>query len=208
MTFAGISVVVAGALALSGSAWAAGDRSGNPAESYKSLAWPSGALAEGPVQLIISVPEQRISVYLGGKLVAVSPVSTGQKGYATPTGVFSILQKKKFHRSNIYSRAPMPFMQRLTWSGIALHASNQVPDYPASHGCVRLPPDFAKKLFGFTQLGAHVIVSGDSKTEPFEISHPNLFQPLQPPMLSMNAAGATIEASLRRSITARDAPPD
>jgi lipoprotein-anchoring transpeptidase ErfK/SrfK len=71
-----------------------------------------------------------MSVYAGGKLIASSLVSTGKEGYSTPTGVFSILQKRKFHRSNIYSRAPMPFMQRLTWSGIALHGSNQVPDYP------------------------------------------------------------------------------
>lgn len=179
MRFAGIGVIAAGVLAMGGYAWAntVGDVAASPSEPLELPTWNPDAPATGPVQLIVSVPEQRVSVYESGRLIANSPVSTGQEGFSTPTGVFSILQKKKHHRSNIYSGAPMPFMQRLTWSGIALDASNQVPDYPASHGCVRLPPEFAKKLFGFTEMGAHVVISG-TESAPLEISHPNLLQPI------------------------------
>ena len=179
MRFAGIGIIVAGVLAMGGFAKAntADEVPARPPEPLELPSWNPDAPATGPVQLIVSVPEQRVSVYVGGRLIANSPVSTGQEGFSTPTGVFSILQKKKFHWSNIYSGAPMPFMQRLTWSGIALHASNQVPDYPASHGCVRLPPEFAKKLFGFTEMGAHVVVSG-GETTPLEINHRTLFQPI------------------------------
>lgn len=192
--------IVAGVLTFAGSAWASAT---NPADSQTSLEWNREVPADQPVHLIVSVPEQQVDVYVGGKLVANSRVSTGQKGYSTPTGVFSILQKKKFHRSNIYSRAPMPFMQRLTWSGIALHASNHVPDYPASHGCVRLPPKFAKALFGFTGIGAHVIISGGATT-PVEVNHPNLLQPLLP----RRQITAKTDIALAESVTrAIDAPP-
>ncbi|MDH3582109.1 MAG: L,D-transpeptidase family protein, partial [Hyphomicrobiales bacterium] len=103
-------------------------------------AWYPDKTQKDPVQIIVSLPDQKATVYQGDKVLVTSRVSSGKKGHTTPSGVFSILQKNRFHRSNIYSRAPMPFMQRLTWSGIALHASNSVPNYPASHGCVRLPP--------------------------------------------------------------------
>jgi len=179
MRFPGIGVIFAGALAVNGYAWAntAGEVAESSPQPSELSTWNPEAPATGPIQLIVSVPEQRVSVYEGGRLIAISPVSTGRKGFSTPTGVFSILQKRKRHRSNIYRGASMPFMQRLTWSGIALHASNQVPDYPASHGCVRLPPEFAEKLFGFTEMGAHVVVSGGEPT-PVEINHSNLFQPI------------------------------
>lgn len=174
MRIANVGVVLAGALVLNGSVWAS---TANPLVAPELSKSNLDAPPDKPVHLIVSVAKQRVDVYVGGELITSSPVSTGKKGYATPTGVFSILQKKKFHRSNIYSRAPMPFMQRLTWSGIALHASDQVPDHPASHGCVRLPPDFAKQLFGFTDIGAHVIIT-DRDVAPTEIRHPNLFQPV------------------------------
>jgi len=180
------SIIVAGTLALGGNAWANATNNGAAALPELS-AWNGDAPVDEPVHLIVSVPNQLIDVYVGGKLVASSPVSTGQKGYSTPTGVFSILDKKKYHRSNIYSRAPMPFMQRLTWSGIALHASDHVPDYPASHGCVRLPPEFAEKLFRFTEIGAHVIIAGN-ETTPVAFSHPKLFQPVA---LQRQAAATT-----------------
>jgi len=175
MRLIGTSIIVAATLALGGNAWAHATNK-SPATVPELSSWDSDAPADGPIQLIVSVPKQQIDVYVAGKLVASSPVSTGQKGHSTPTGVFSILNKKKYHRSNIYSRAPMPFMQRLTWSGIALHASNQVPNYPASHGCVRLPPEFAEKLYRFTEIGAHVIIAG-GETTPVAFSHPKLFQP-------------------------------
>jgi len=139
--------------------------------------WYPAKDRKDPIQVIVSLPEQKLFVYQGDKLLVTSRVSSGKTGYATPSGVFSILQKNRFHRSNIYSGAPMPFMQRLTWSGIALHGSNSVPkDRPASHGCIRLPQSFASQLFRFTQKGAHVIVANE-KVEPANIISSNLFHP-------------------------------
>lgn len=138
----------------------------------------SAAQAKAPLTLVVSLEAQRLDVYRGSTLLKQAPVSTGRKGYATPTGIFSILQKRRWHRSNIYSRAPMPFMQRLTWSGIALHAG-PLPGYPASHGCIRLPSAFATDLFRLTRLGAHVVVvQGTAAPRPIE--HAALFQPRPP----------------------------
>ncbi|MGV1752581.1 L,D-transpeptidase family protein [Agrobacterium sp. CG674] len=131
------------------------------------------------LQVIISKSEQTLSLYDGGALIATSKVSSGKTGHETPSGIFSILDKRKYHESNIYSAAPMPFMQRLTWSGIALHEGH-VPDYPASHGCVRLPAKFAKNLFGMTGRGVHVIIS-DADVVPRAIEHPALPQPHSTP---------------------------
>ena len=131
------------------------------------------------MQVIISKSEQTLSLYDGGALIATSKVSSGKPGHDTPSGIFSILDKRKYHESNIYSAAPMPFMQRLTWSGIALHEGH-VPDYPASHGCVRLPAKFAKNLFGMTARGVHVIIS-DAEVVPRAIEHPALPQPHSSP---------------------------
>jgi len=97
---------------------------------------------KGPLQIIISIADQQISLYDNGALIARSSVSTGVQGHPTPLGVFSVISKERWHRSNIYSGAPMPYMQRITWSGIALHAG-VVPGHPASHGCIRLTNDFA-----------------------------------------------------------------
>jgi L,D-transpeptidase catalytic domain len=113
-----------------------------------------------PLLAIVSIANQRVLVYDGTGVVAQSPVSTGMPGYPTPTGVFSVLQRSRFHRSNIYSNAPMPFMQRLTWSGVALHAG-VLPGYPASHGCIRLPHGFAVELWGMTKIGTRVVVAPD-----------------------------------------------
>lgn len=132
---------------------------------------------EGPLQIIVSKDLQELKVYDGGVVVATSHVSTGKAGHSTPTGIFSILEKKRTHFSNIYDSAPMPFMQRLTWSGIALHASNSVPSYPASHGCVRLPNAFAKTLFSVTRRGGHVLIT-DREIVPQEIVHAALFKPV------------------------------
>jgi lipoprotein-anchoring transpeptidase ErfK/SrfK len=111
-----------------------------------------------PMTLVISLNHQKIDVYRGTALLTSSGVSTGMGGYATKAGVFSILEKKRRHHSNIYSAAPMPWMQRLTWSGTALHAG-VVPGYPASHGCIRLLFSFAPKLFQITTVGEHVVVA-------------------------------------------------
>lgn len=132
-----------------------------------------------PMTLVVSLSNQRVEIFRGTTLVTSSKVSTGMRGYATKAGVFSILEKKRYHHSNIYSGAPMPWMQRLTWSGTALHAG-VVPGYPASHGCIRLPFSFAPKLFQVTTKGDNVVVARDSLA-PQIIEHPNLFQPLPPP---------------------------
>ena len=143
------------------------------------LAYSSALAAEkDPLLIVVSLKEQNLKVYRSGEVIAESNVSSGKRGHTTPTGVFSILGKSRHHRSNIYSGAPMPFMQRLTWSGIALHASNSVPRRPASHGCVRLPHKFARQLFKYDTRGAHVIIEQDTPA-PQSISHSALFQPIK-----------------------------
>jgi hypothetical protein len=117
--------------------------------------WKPELAQSGAVEIVVSIPLQRAFVYRGATLIGVSTVSTGKKGHATPTGRFPILEKRPKHFSNRYNNAPMPFMQRLTWDGIALHAG-QIPGHPASHGCVRLPLAFARLLFGVTRVGATV----------------------------------------------------
>ena len=128
-----------------------------------------------PLTLVVSLREQKLDVYRGTGLVISSKVSSGKRGYDTKAGVFSILEKQRYHHSNLFSGAPMPWMQRLTWSGTALHAGI-VPGYPASHGCVRLPFSFAPKLFQITTLGENVVVTGD-RVVPKLIKHETLFQP-------------------------------
>jgi hypothetical protein len=126
----------------------------------------------GPLLLAVSIGSQRVTVYDNGTPIASSPISTGMAGHLTPMGVFSVIQKQRWHHSNLYSNAPMPFMQRITWSGVALH-SGVVPGYPASHGCIRLPERFAVRLWGMTKVGARVVITrGDAM--PYEIDHPRL----------------------------------
>lgn len=112
------------------------------------------------VVITISLVSQQMHVFRNGALWRSSPVSTGKRGKETPPGVFAILQKKKFHRSNLYSNAPMPFMQRLTWDGIAIHAG-RLPGYPASHGCIRLPNEFASELFKITTATSTAVIIVD-----------------------------------------------
>ena len=127
---------------------------------------------QGPLIISIYIAQQKLRLYDANGLFAESPVSTGMAGHPTPMGVFSVIQKQKFHRSNIYSGAPMPFMQRITWSGVAMHAG-VLPGYPASHGCIRMPAAFAIKMYGWTKMGARVIVTpGD--VAPASFSHPLL----------------------------------
>lgn len=126
----------------------------------------------GPVAVVVSLPDQRAYVYRNGVRIGVSTCSTGKPGHETPTGVFTILQKDKDHHSSTYNEAPMPNMNRLTWSGIALHAG-QLPGYPASHGCVRLPMAFSAKLFTVTHVGTPVIIA-DSATFPETVVHPGM----------------------------------
>ncbi len=134
--------------------------------------------SKGPLLLTVSVAKQTITLYDGGVEVAKAPVSTGTEERPTPMGVFSVIEKSWWHRSNMYSAAPMPFMQRITWSGVALHAGD-LPGYRASHGCIRLPESFALRLWYTTRIGARVIVAWDEMT-PLAIAHPLLFQPKHP----------------------------
>jgi lipoprotein-anchoring transpeptidase ErfK/SrfK len=127
---------------------------------------------QGPLIIAVSLNKQQLKVYDANGLFTQAPVSSGMKGHPTPMGVFSVIQKQKFHRSNIYSDAPMPFMQRITWSGIALHAG-VLPGYPASHGCIRMPPGFAVRMYGLTRIGARVLVT-PGEVAPASFTHPLL----------------------------------
>ena len=132
----------------------------------------TNAKPQGPLIIAVSIDQQKVRVYDANGLFAESPVSTGMKGHSTPMGVFSVIQKNKMHRSNIYSGAPMPYMQRITWSGIALHAG-VLPGYPASHGCIRMPMAFAVKMWNWTRMGARVVITPGAIT-PATFSHPLL----------------------------------
>jgi lipoprotein-anchoring transpeptidase ErfK/SrfK len=127
---------------------------------------------QGPVIISISIEKQKLRIYDANGFYAETPISTGMKGHPTPMGVFSVIQKQKLHHSNIYSGAPMPFMQRITWSGIAIHAG-VLPGYPASHGCIRMPMAFAMKMWNWTKMGARVLVTPGEMT-PSSFSHPLL----------------------------------
>lgn len=123
--------------------------------------WAPGVAPEGPVLLVVSLATQRAVIYRNGLPIGITTVSTGRPGYRTPTGVFTILQRRVEHYSTIYDNAPMPYMQRLTWGGVALHAGD-LPGYPASHGCIRLPREFARLLYGVTRLGMTVVVTDEA----------------------------------------------
>ena len=128
-----------------------------------------------PLMAIVSLSNQRVTIYDADGWILRAPVSSGQPGYETPAGIYSVIQKEEEHYSNLYDDASMPFMQRITWSGIALHAG-LLPGYPASHGCVRMPHEFAERLFGMTTIGMRVIVARND-VRPAEIDHPVLFKP-------------------------------
>ncbi len=144
--------------------------------------WMGEAVTAGPMVMVVSLTEQRAYVYRNGVLIGATTVSTGRPGHATPTGVFTVLQKQKEHRSTIYDGAPMPYMQRLTWGGIALHAGG-LPGYPESHGCVHLPTAFAQLLYDVSPSGMTVMISSEA-TAPERVAHPGYLAPI-------GAAGGT-----------------
>ena len=125
--------------------------------------WRPEASPTGPVVIVVSLPEQVMSIYRNGVRIGRSTISTGKAGHPTPTGVFTILQKNVKHTSTIFKKASMPFMERLTWAGVAMHAGD-LPGYPASHGCVRLPLDFAQKLYTVTSNGTTVLITDRKST--------------------------------------------
>jgi hypothetical protein len=171
-----LALLVVVILAASLTASAAGHTKGRAVQPFTSefkpgdYVWHPEISPAGPVVVIVSLPEQRMYVYRNGVRIGLSTVSTGTKGHTTPTGMFTILQKKVRHESSIYEGARMPHMQRLTWTGIAMHAGH-LPGYPASHGCVRLPVDFAEKLYSVTRSGTSVIIT-DDKFAPGETAEP------------------------------------
>jgi hypothetical protein len=145
--------------------------------------WVAQDVYEGPMKIVIVLDIQRMYVFQNDALIGFSTISSGKKGKETPTGYFNILQKNVDHKSNLYSNAPMPYMQRLTWDGIAIHGGH-LPGYPASHGCIRLPLAFAKMLYGITQMSQEVYVLQDTATpvkrpEPKPVEAP-VIQPADP----------------------------
>jgi lipoprotein-anchoring transpeptidase ErfK/SrfK len=138
----------------------------------KKIEAPETSKPQGPLIIAISIDQQKLRVYDANGIYAETPISTGMRGHSTPMGVFSVIQKHKLHHSNIYSNAPMPFMQRITWSGVAMHAG-VLPGYPASHGCIRMPMAFAAKMWNWTRMGARVVITPGEMT-PAPFSHPLL----------------------------------
>jgi len=149
--------------------------------------WNAGVAPIGPIVVLVSLGEQRAYVYRNGVEIGVTTISSGKSGHGTPTGVFVILQKDKDHRSSKYNNAPMPYTQRLTWDGVALHAGG-LPGYPSSHGCVHLPSKFSEELFAVSPMGMTVVVV-DERAAPSDVVHPPAFAPIDP------VSGSPVEAS-------------
>jgi hypothetical protein len=155
--------------------------------------WRPEISPRGPVVIVVSLPEQLVHVYRNGVTIGVSTCSTGKSGNRTPTGVFTILQKRAEHYSSTYNNAPMPNMQRLTWKGVALHAGN-LPGYPASHGCIRLPIKFSELLFSVTQLGTSVIIA-DQETSYSSVVRPDLVLTKDMAKTAQDAEAKTVRSS-------------
>jgi hypothetical protein len=165
------------------------NKSHREAKQDESVGRHKRSVVEGPFQIVVATARQQVTLYGQNGPIAQAAVSTGVPGHLTPLGVFTVISKQKWHRSNIYSGAPMPYMQRITWSGIALHAG-PLPGHPASHGCIRLPQDFAIWLWGITKVGARVIVTREPAA-PVEIAHSKLFVPRKPEEKSVPVADKT-----------------
>ena len=154
-------------------------------------------LPKGPLQLMISINEQRAVLYSNGVRVAETKVSTGTASHPTPTGVFSIIQKNRWHRSNLYGNAPMFYMHRLTWSGIALHEGH-LPGFAASHGCIRMPTDFVSRLWNISNMGMRVVVARP-QLAPQEFTHAKLFNPAPKPIDTQRTSEAPVAPEGLRS---------
>lgn len=140
--------------------------------------WTPGVAPAGPILMVVNLDQQMAYAYRNGILIGYATASTGKKGHATPTGVFHTLQKDRNHRSSTYNNAPMPFTQRLTWDGVALHAGG-LPGYPSSHGCVHLPSGFAEQLFAVSPMGMTVVVAR-KESAPLDLQHPLPITPVDP----------------------------
>lgn len=176
---------IAAAVLVAPLAWAVpfwGDKESMPADTDPErlkpgqFVWEGEAVPAGPVTVAVSLEEQRAYVYRNGIRVGFTSVSTGKPGHGTPTGVFTVLQKDKDHRSKTYGNAPMPYTERLTWDGVALHAGG-LPGYPSSHGCVHLPSEFARRLFAISPMGM-VVVIASAHEGPTHVRHPAAIAPI------------------------------
>lgn len=166
--------------------------------------WHPEISPQGPLVVVVSLDEQRAYVYRNGIAIGISTISSGRKGHVTPTGVFTILQKEREHYSNKYDNAPMPFMERLTWDGIAMHGG-KLPGYPASHGCVRLPQGFAERLFAITQPGETVVVA-DALGASQDIVHPSVLAPVTVLGAPLAADGSSDAAYTWNEVTPAQGP--
>jgi lipoprotein-anchoring transpeptidase ErfK/SrfK len=175
-----------------------GLRAGTRAAAAPAAKLPFGNMPKGPMQIFISINQQKLHLYSNGEAVAETLVATGVPQHPTPMGAFSIVQKQLLHHSNIYSGAPMPFMERLTWSGVALHEGVNL-GHPASHGCIRMSRDFAVRLYAVSKLGAEVFIT-DAALAPQEFTDAHLFvhRDPAPPVPVLAAASVTLPAALAR----------
>jgi hypothetical protein len=163
---------------------------------------PFGELPKGPLQMVVSIGGQHVTLYANGQRIEQARVSTGTPGHPTPLGVFSVIEKDRYHRSNLYDSAPMFYMHRLTWSGVAMH-EGILPGYAASHGCIRLPTGFVSRLWQITKLGVRVVIARNDPV-PYEFNHPKLFNPSLRPVAQLSA---TEPLEGLRSTAAADARP-
>src|SRR4051794_37097759 len=195
-----VSLAVAGLAALIA---AGNDAAARSAWSERSVEAIDLRAPRDPIMVIVSLRNQRITVYDAEGWILRAPVSSGQKGRETPAGIYSVIQKVEDHYSNLYDDAYMPHMQRITWSGIALHGG-VLPGHPASHGCVRMPFEFAARLFDATTMGIRVIVAPDD-IAPVELTHPALLQPRSDPGALAGARTAEAQEFARNAVQARNA---
>jgi hypothetical protein len=159
--------------------------------------WAPELSPAGSALLVVNLATQRAVLFRNGVPTAATTISSGAKGHETPTGVFTILQKRKEHYSSTYNNAPMPNMQRLTWKGIALHAG-KLPGYPASHGCIRLPMQFSSLLFGATEMGMTVVIT-DIPAVPRSSGAPDLAMAIAPDSAAAPLTKAAYEWQPERS---------
>src|ERR1700684_3683382 len=178
---AGVLALACATFAASAPFWGAKESvpAGTPIGDLKKgqFLWMADAVTSAPILMVVSITEQKAYVYRNGVLIGATTVSTGRPGHVTPTGVFTVLPKQKEHRSTIYDAAPMPYMERLTWGGVALHAGG-LPGYPESHGCIHLPTEFAKDLFDISPNGMTVVI-GTDQTAPEQVAHPGYLAPVK-----------------------------
>jgi L,D-transpeptidase-like protein len=164
---------------------------------------PFGELPKGPLQMVVSIGGQHVTLYANGQRIEQARVSTGTPGHPTPLGVFSVIEKDRWHRSNLYDSAPMFYMHRLTWSGVAMH-EGVLPGYAASHGCIRMPTGFVSRLWQITKLGVRVVVARNDPV-PYEFDHPKLFNPSLRPVAQLPSVepGAALRSTLATAEPAR-----